>query len=160
MNLNPFRQAAADTLPAAACGAKDARVALAPGNPSATKTPRGPRPSGRGPRSCIATKSDTGIRHFARSGRLARQPRAYGPAPEAAAQYHTLDWVDGYLPAQIGPDRYTAHITVGFATLDDLQTIEAEPSDAFTVRPAAVAVYQLGNSGAARKLLQTWPTPN
>jgi len=22
----------------------------------------------------------------------------------------TLDWVDGYVPAQIGPDRYTAHI--------------------------------------------------
>jgi hypothetical protein len=37
---------------------------------------------------------------------------------------------------------------------------EAEPFDAFTVRPAAVAVYQLGNSGAARKLLRTWPTPN
>lgn len=72
----------------------------------------------------------------------------------------TLDWVDGYVPAQIGPDRYTAHITVGFATLDDLEAIEAEPFDAFTVRPAAVAVHQLGNSGAARKLLRSWPTPH
>ncbi|MEV6195594.1 hypothetical protein AB0M19_24695 [Streptomyces sp. NPDC051920] len=72
----------------------------------------------------------------------------------------TRDWVDGYVPAQIGPDRYTAHVTVGFATLDDLTAIEAEPFDAFTVRPAAVAVYQLGNSGAARKLLQSWPIPN
>lgn len=72
----------------------------------------------------------------------------------------TRDWVDGYVPAQIGPDRYTAHVTVGFATLDDLTTIEAEPFDVFTVRPAAVAVYQLGNSGAARKLLQSWPIPN
>jgi hypothetical protein len=72
----------------------------------------------------------------------------------------TLDWVDGYVPGQIGPDKYTAHITVGFATLDDLTAIEAEPFDAFNTRPAAVAIYQLGNSGAARKLLKTWPIPN
>jgi hypothetical protein len=71
----------------------------------------------------------------------------------------TLDWVEGYVPGQIGPDRYIAHITVGFAALDDLAVIEAEPFDAFDVHPAAVAVYQLGNSGAARKLLKTWPIP-
>ncbi|WKD36975.1 hypothetical protein [Streptomyces xanthophaeus] len=72
----------------------------------------------------------------------------------------TLDWVEGYVPAQIGPGRYAAHITVGFAALDDLTAAEAEPFDAFTVRPAAVAVHQLGNSGAARKLLRSWPFPN
>jgi hypothetical protein len=71
----------------------------------------------------------------------------------------TMDWVEGYVPGQIGPGRYIAHITVGFATLDDLEAIEAEPFDAFDVHPAAVAVYQLGNSGAARKLLNTWPIP-
>ncbi|MEU4101819.1 hypothetical protein AB0F16_14685 [Streptomyces tanashiensis] len=50
----------------------------------------------------------------------------------------TLDWVDDYVPAQIGPDRYTAHITVGFATLDDLRTIEAEPFDPSpSARPAS-----------------------
>ncbi|MGV9267608.1 hypothetical protein ACWDRR_23455 [Kitasatospora sp. NPDC003701] len=32
--------------------------------------------------------------------------------------------------------------------------------DAFTVRPAAVAVHRLGSSGAARRLLRAWPTPN
>jgi len=69
----------------------------------------------------------------------------------------TLDWVDGFAPAQIGPGRYTAHITVGFATLDDLEAIEAEPFDAFTVHPAGVAVYHLGNSGAARTQLKAWP---
>jgi hypothetical protein len=72
----------------------------------------------------------------------------------------TLDWVEGYVPAQIGPERYAAHITVGFATLDDLTAIEAEPFDAFDVHPAAVAIYQLGNSGAARRLLKTWPILN
>ncbi|MFI8392956.1 hypothetical protein [Streptomyces sp. NPDC085540] len=85
---------------------------------------------------------------------------AFVTDPGEAISDSTLDWVDGYVPAQIGPDRYTAHITVGFATLDDLEAIEAEPFDAFTVRPAGVAVYQLGNSGAARKLLRSWPAPN
>ncbi|MFF2367757.1 hypothetical protein ACFVU0_34295 [Streptomyces sp. NPDC058122] len=85
---------------------------------------------------------------------------AFVTDPGESISRSTLDWVDGYVPAQIGPGHYTAHITVGFATLDDLATIEAEPFEAFTVRPAAVAVHQLGNSGAARRLLKTWPAPN
>lgn len=68
----------------------------------------------------------------------------------------TMDWVDGYVPAQIGAGRYVAHITVGFATLEDLRAIEAEQFDAFQVRPVAVAVYHLGNSGAARTELKAW----
>ncbi|MEV7442860.1 hypothetical protein AB0O22_17175 [Streptomyces sp. NPDC091204] len=71
----------------------------------------------------------------------------------------TLDWVEHYVPAQIGPGKYTAHVTVGFARLDDLKTIEAEP-DVFDVHPDAVAVYRLGNSGAARKLLTSWTIPS
>jgi hypothetical protein len=38
--------------------------------------------------------------------------------------------------------------------------IEAEPFDAFTVHPASVAVYHLGNNGTARKLLKAWPVTN
>jgi len=68
-----------------------------------------------------------------------------------------MDWVDGYVPGQIGEGRYIAHVTVGFATLDDLKSIEAEPFDAFDVHPASVAVYHLGDSGAARKQLKAWP---
>jgi len=34
--------------------------------------------------------------------------------------------------------------------------IEAEPFDAFDVRPSAVAVYHLGDNGTARKLLKPW----
>ncbi|MFD7396842.1 hypothetical protein ACFV60_17625 [Streptomyces virginiae] len=85
---------------------------------------------------------------------------AFVTDPGEGISRSTLDWVDGYVPAQIGPDLYTAHITVGFATLDDLTAIEAEPFEAFTVRPASFAVYQLGNSGAARKLLWSRPVPN
>ena len=84
---------------------------------------------------------------------------AFVTDPGEEISQSTLDWVERYVPAQIGPDRYAAHITVGFATLDDLTAIEAEPFDAFDVHPAAVAVYQLGNSGAARKLLETWSIP-
>ncbi len=71
----------------------------------------------------------------------------------------TRDWVDGYVPNQIGEGHYIAHITVGFATLDDLTQIEAEPFDSFAVRPTSIAVYHLGNSGTARTQLKTWTLP-
>ena len=69
----------------------------------------------------------------------------------------TIDWVQGYVPAQIGAGNYIAHITVGFATLNDLKDLEAEQFDAFAVQPASLAVYHLGNSGAARAQLKAWP---
>jgi hypothetical protein len=67
----------------------------------------------------------------------------------------TIDWVEGFVPAQIG-QKYIPHITVGFATLDDLKEIEAETFDAFDVHPASVAVYHLGNNGTARQQLKAW----
>ncbi|WP_030756218.1 MULTISPECIES: hypothetical protein [unclassified Streptomyces] len=84
---------------------------------------------------------------------------AYVTDPGEDIGRSTLDWVEHYVPAQIGPGKYTAHITVGFAGLDDLEAVEAEPFDAFDIHPDAVAVYQLGNSGAARKLLRSWTIP-
>jgi 2'-5' RNA ligase len=68
----------------------------------------------------------------------------------------TIDWVEGYVPGQLG-EKYVPHITVGFATLDDLQEIEDAPFDAFDVHPASVAVYHLGNNGTARRQLKAWP---
>ncbi|WP_018774627.1 hypothetical protein [Arthrobacter sp. 131MFCol6.1] len=68
----------------------------------------------------------------------------------------TIDWVEGFVPAQIGA-AYVPHITVGFATLADLKGIEAAAFDAFDVHPASVAVYHLGNNGTARRLLKAWP---
>jgi len=81
-----------------------------------------------------------------------------GPGEEITQS--TFDWVAGYVPAQIGPGRYTAHITVGFATLDNLKTIEAEPFTAFEIHPASIAVYHLGNNGTARTELKAWPIPD
>ena len=69
----------------------------------------------------------------------------------------TMDWVEKFVPAQIGAGKYIAHITVGFATLDDLKAIEAEPFEAFPVHPTSLAVYHLGNSGTARTQLKAWP---
>jgi hypothetical protein len=76
--------------------------------------------------------------------------------PGEAISQSTKDWVEGFMPAQIGVGKYIPHITVGFATLDDLKAIEAEAFDAFAVRPIGIAVYHLGNSGAARRLLREW----
>jgi hypothetical protein len=75
---------------------------------------------------------------------------AFVTDPGEEISQSTMDWVEGYVPGQIGAERYLAHITVGFATLDDLSKIEAEPFEPFAVEPSCVAVYHLGNSGAAR----------
>jgi hypothetical protein len=80
--------------------------------------------------------------------------------PDEQISQSTRDWVDGYVPNQIGEGHYIAHITVGFATLDDLNEIEAEPFDGFPVRPTSIAVYHLGNSGTARTELKNWALPN
>jgi hypothetical protein len=44
-----------------------------------------------------------------------------------------INWVEGYVPAQIGAGKYLPHLTVGAAKFEDLAVIEAEPFDAFTV---------------------------
>lgn len=81
---------------------------------------------------------------------------AFVTDPGETISQSTLDWVEQFVPAQIGPDKYIAHITVGFATLDDLNVIEAEPFDTFAVHPTGLAVYHLGNNGTARKQLNAW----
>ena len=68
-----------------------------------------------------------------------------------------IDWVEAYVPNQIGDGNYLPHITVGVAKFDDLKVIEAEPFDAFPVHPSGVSVYHLGNNGTARKPLNGWP---
>ena len=68
----------------------------------------------------------------------------------------TKDWVETYQPNQVGAN-YTAHLTVGLATVADLKAMQAEPFDEFDVHPVGLAVYQLGNNGTARALLKSWP---
>lgn len=96
----------------------------------------------------------TAVKPFVESGGTAA---AFVRDPGEEISQSTLDWVESYVPAQIGAGNYIAHITIGFATLEDLKTIEAESFDAFTIHPASISVYHLGNSGAARSLLNTSP---
>jgi hypothetical protein len=91
---------------------------------------------------------------FAGSGGTAE---AFVADPGEVISPTIIDWVEAYVPAQIGAGKYQPHLTVGAAKFEDLKIIEAEPFDAFTVRPAAVAVYHLGNNGTARQLLKAWP---
>jgi hypothetical protein len=67
-----------------------------------------------------------------------------------------IDWVENYVPAQIGAGNYLPHLTVGVATFDDLKVIEAEPFDPFTVHPVRVSIFHLGNNGTARQFLADW----
>jgi hypothetical protein len=67
----------------------------------------------------------------------------------------TVKWVEDFVPDQIG-EKYLPHISLGFATLDDLKSLEGEPFEVFTVHPANIAVYQLGNNGNARRELKSW----
>jgi hypothetical protein len=82
---------------------------------------------------------------------------AFVTEPGEQISQSTRDWVEGFVPAQIGAGHYIAHCTVGFATLDDLTTIEAEPFDPFPIHPIGVAVYHLGNNGTAHTELKAWP---
>ncbi len=66
----------------------------------------------------------------------------------------TLKWVEEFVPGQIGT-RYLPHLSLGFATLDDLKVIEAEPFETFPIHPASIAAY-LGNNGNARTELKSW----
>jgi hypothetical protein len=82
---------------------------------------------------------------------------AYVKDPGEEISPTIIDWVEKYVPAQIGAGKYFPHLTVGVAKFDDLKVIEAEPFDAFTVYAAGVAVYHLGNNGTARVELKSWP---
>lgn len=82
---------------------------------------------------------------------------AYVKDPGEEISQTIIDWVEKYVPAQIGEGKYFPHLTVGVAKFDDLKIIEAEPFEPSTVHAAGVAVYHLGNNGTARALLKDWP---
>lgn len=51
-----------------------------------------------------------------------------------------IDWVEKFASDQVGEGNYFPDLTVGVAKFTDLEVIEAEPFDAFTVHPVKVAV--------------------
>jgi hypothetical protein len=94
------------------------------------------------------------ITPFVESGGTAA---AFVADPGETIEPTIIDWVEKFVPDQIGAGKYFPHLTVGVATFDDLKVIEAEPFEAFAVSPAGVAVYHLGNNGTARELLKSFP---
>ena len=71
----------------------------------------------------------------------------------------TLDYVAHFVPDHCA-SHYEAHVSIGLARRRDLEAVEAEPFEPFDVRPEAVAAYQLGNDGTARRRLRAWPVPD
>jgi hypothetical protein len=94
------------------------------------------------------------ISPFVESGGTAA---AFVADPGEVISQTIVDWVEKFVPDQVGAGKYYPHLTVGVATFDDLKEIEAEPFDPFPVHPASVAVYHLGNNGTARELLKSLP---
>jgi hypothetical protein len=67
----------------------------------------------------------------------------------------TIDYVAMFVPKATGK-HFNPHVTVGIASEDYLKKLLAEPFNAFTFSPAGASVYQLGNFGTARKMLNAW----
>jgi 2'-5' RNA ligase len=68
----------------------------------------------------------------------------------------TVRYVETFVPDQIGP-AYAPHLTLGRATGEDLTTLAAEPAPSLAFTAPALAAYQLGDHGTARRRLARWP---
>lgn len=66
----------------------------------------------------------------------------------------TIDYIGTFVPNQMG-QKYNPHVTVGLAQQDYLNKLLAKPFPKFTFSSTGASVYQLGDNGAARKLLKT-----
>ena len=69
----------------------------------------------------------------------------------------TVRYVETFVPEHSG-DHYVPHVTLGKARAAFLRMLAEEPFTPFAVAPAALAVYQLGNHGTARRRL--WRQPD
>jgi 2'-5' RNA ligase len=64
----------------------------------------------------------------------------------------TIDYVASFVPTKVGAN-YSPHITLGFGDQATAKQMQSEPFTPVDFRPAGIAVYQLGNTGTARKKL-------
>ena len=68
----------------------------------------------------------------------------------------TQRYVERFVPDHSG-SRYEPHLSLGMGRLGALDALAAEPFEPCDVRARAVAVFQLGNNGTARRRLRAWP---
>jgi len=74
---------------------------------------------------------------------------------DPAINQPTIDYVATYVPDGSGK-KFIPHVTVGVAPPDYVKKMVDEKFEAFAFSPVAVAIYQLGNFGTARKELKSW----
>ncbi len=77
-------------------------------------------------------------------------------ADEPGVNRATIAYVEGFVPSRAG-ELYDPHMTVGVGRQDVVKGLEAAPFDGFEFSLGAVSVYRLGNLGAARTVLKSWP---
>jgi hypothetical protein len=77
-------------------------------------------------------------------------------AQEPEINATTIGYVAHFVPDHCCSS-YEAHLSIGLGRRGDLEALEAEPFTPFGVKAEAVAVYQLGNNGTARRKLRSWP---
>ena len=77
-------------------------------------------------------------------------------AEEPVINAATTAYVEEFVPVH-SAEHYSPHITVGVGKQDLVNGLEASPFDDFEFSPSAVGVYQLGDLGAARQVLRSWP---
>jgi hypothetical protein len=66
----------------------------------------------------------------------------------------TISAVEEFVPASSGKN-FAPHVTLGAAPKEVVDGLSAKQFEKFTIKPAGVAIYQLGNFGTAQKEL--WP---
>ena len=73
-------------------------------------------------------------------------------AGESAIEAQTISWVENFVPSSSGKN-YIPHITLGVGDHEAVEALKRESLKAFTFKPQAVAIYQLGNFGTAQRKL-------
>ena len=77
------------------------------------------------------------------------------PADGTEINQLTIDYVKAYVPDYSGT-QFNPHVTVGIANQKFLDDLIAEPFEAFSFKARSVSIYQLGNFGAAQKMLRSF----
>ena len=78
---------------------------------------------------------------------------AFAPRPDGGAiSQPTVDYVNNFVGPHTGMN-YHPHLSVGIGTRDFVDTLKAEPFEAFTVRAISVSLYQVGDYGVAQRKL-------
>jgi 2'-5' RNA ligase len=68
----------------------------------------------------------------------------------------TIRYVERFATDHAGA-RFSPHVTLGLAGATYLRALEGAGFEPFAFSPAAIALYQLGNHGTARRCLWRWP---